>query len=171
MTAYVFGVVGLRIVAVYIAAEILYQVMYTYSFLLRGPSEAADFVPWAAYSLCAFFGMALWMLAPRLSEKATRGLQQAEEVKSEWTARNVQRVAISLMGVWFIVQALPSLVVQQLAYMRLSDEVEDASRLLEGLAPDGVQIVLGLLLLLGASFWSDLLVRIQEFGLSRKTRA
>lgn len=168
MSPHVFALVALRLIAVYVVAQILFQLTYLASFSVGSDIRADSVHIWIIYGSCVVFGSGLWWLAPFLSMKAAGSPETVQKTDGAWTSRDVQRVALSLMGVWFVVQALPSLGFQLLTYVRMSDKVGDAPNLLEGLIPEGVQLLLGVLLILGASFWSELLVHIQQFGLSRK---
>lgn len=167
MSPFIFALVALRLVAVYVVAQILFQLTYLVTFLVGPDAQVDSMHIWLVYGSCVVFGVGLWWLAPMLARKAA-SIPESNAALGNWTAADVQRVALSLMGIWFIVQALPTIVFQLLSHVNRPDEVESSGRFLIGIVPGTVEFLLGLLLVLGASFWSELLVRVQEFGLRGK---
>lgn len=118
------------------------------------------------------FGIALWFLAPALSERMTSGLEKAYKSPSFQTEA-LQVAIIATVGFLVIFLAIPST-------LSLGIQLFESSALIEGervfnanslayFIGQVAKLLLGIAMVVGVKTWVRLINRFREFGLEGKT--
>lgn len=121
------AVVACRVLGLYIALRWL-GLMHAEAFsLFRGPPLA-----WlslgAAVSLVVpvLVAVGLWMRAPWIAKRMLADVESGQAPRSAITLQEAQTVAISILGLLFVVEAIPGLAVAVLEYFRVPGIAADA---------------------------------------------
>ena len=176
MQATLLAKISIRIVAIYLVAQGVLQSTSISSVFLN--SLSAD-VTLAKISLLyivmilfpLLFGLALWLVADKLAALIV-GKAGGEALSVPVKSHQLQSVALGTVGLVMMFTALPSFL-QQLIYIYSNTNVIDDVRafnpgMLAQLVGTSLNLLSGLLLVLGARFWSSLLHKVKGFGLSEK---
>lgn len=115
-------------------------------------------------------GLALWIGAPPIGRLVVGTVDEDERPA---TAFEIQAIAVSTAGLILLFSAVPGLVSYFYIAVVQAPEFGGVRRYNDGvfgmLLGTGLQVILAVLLILGARFWSRALWRIRTFGVHEKS--
>jgi hypothetical protein len=110
------------------------------------------------------FGICVWTFSEKLSFLMVNGEADSED-RSSITANELQRIAFSVLGLFFIGTSLPKLI----SHLSTMNEMMDAiPNPLTGVFGDITQLVIGLWIFLGSRSLVNLLVHLRHAGLRKE---
>lgn len=164
---------SLRVLAIYFIGMGLSLIPEYVAFiegLLPGESFKADVNFYLSLVFSPFvFGALLWFAASPIARRAARGVTQDDAAISNVTT--LQSLAFATLGTYFVVEYLP-LVIGLLVRALSGEDTEALARgghtfvTYNQLYIAALRVLLGAVLIVGARFFSSLLLRLREFGLS-----
>ena len=152
------SVIACRVLGLYIAFWWLGLLPVEFYWLLRGPSFTWLFLGTAiTLAIPITILVILWKLAPWIAKQMLADLETTQDSPSTITLEEAQSVAVSVLGLLFIVGAIPSLAVVLVEYLNVHETVSDADmkslvsvNAVRSVVMHVTKIVLGIWLFLGA---------------------
>lgn len=112
------------------------------------------------------FGVVLWLLSKKLSVIIVKGDTHFSE-GTGISASDIQRVAFSVLGLFFLGNSLPKVVSTLTSMYSTSDLPDSTTRLLIGAGGTITQLIVGLGIFLGSQGLVNFLDNIRHAGLKR----
>lgn len=113
------------------------------------------------------FGIIIWVFSGKLSALMLKGETYSEE-KSGIKANDFQRVAFSVLGLFFIGTSLPKLISNVIDFITMNEMVGTTMRLLPGILGNIAQLIIGVGIFFGSQGLVNLLVYLRYVGLKKE---
>lgn len=157
--------VGIRLGGIFVMVEALLEVPAILPFLAQDHDPAWAAIGFIAIAFIFLIGFWLW-LYPGVLARLAVGKAAHESIESGIDSRDLQYVGFSLLGMWFLVTGI----VNQLwnartfwtgAYARYENLPLWVNEAIMNIAADGILVIVGLALVLGANGLSAFLHRLR----------
>jgi len=163
---------SLKVLSIYIIGVGLSQIPEYVAFMdgaLPGVQFSADVNFYLSLVFSPLIvGIALWFAAPPAARFIAKGVVQEETSDSH--VQSLQAVAFATLGMYFVVENLPQLISSIIRLISGQDTqaLTHAGRTFVSynqLEVVALRVILGVILVVGAQFFTQLLRRLREYGL------
>lgn len=172
MPPQVLSKIAIRIVAIYMIAQGIIQlsgsIVTQLAFNSIQKIDGSLFIAIIFTMLPLLSGLLIWFFSNALS-KWVAGEAPTSEEKEALNITNIQAVALSTIGLVLIFTTVPTLLTSLLQIFS-ADRVFEGKRIYDAgqvgfVIGTFLEVLLGILLVVGANFWSRVLYHFRQFGL------
>lgn len=167
--------IGVRLVALYLIAQGITSLPNLY-FYFPGMQHAESFssfiyaVAFISILSPVVIGVLLWVIAPLVSNSLTSPFQGAE-LNNTFNDNQLQTSAIFLIGIYLLTISIPDLVAAIYQYSKLAEleSLRDSAKtsIQASLLTATIELVLGVLLVVGANAITRWVSRLRNLGLNK----